>query len=240
MTMSTPVRRPPHGGRAGLRVAVVGSPLTVCALKALMRSGSGSARVVAEYPGPAATTSLVVTLVDVVVVEAATIVDADDLGWARRLLTWPDMPRVLLMTGSAQDETKLAALAPTPALVIDRAAPLEEVLRAVYAAGGALAAAALRTGRPPQADREVPCEPPRPVPPLTAREGQVLGLLAQGRTNAEIGSGLSLSETTVKFHVRSLLRKFQANRRTHLAYLAGRRQSSEEQQPVEPRRERHR
>jgi DNA-binding NarL/FixJ family response regulator len=44
-----------------------------------------------------------------------------------------------------------------------------------------------------------------PAEPLSARETEVLGLVARGQTNAEIGKGLFISEATVKTH---LLRAF--------------------------------
>ena len=45
---------------------------------------------------------------------------------------------------------------------------------------------------------------------LTARESEVLGLLAQGCSNRDIGGRLFISETTAKFHVGSLLEKLDA------------------------------
>lgn len=50
--------------------------------------------------------------------------------------------------------------------------------------------------------------------PLTEREQQVLGMLATGATNKEIGRQLTLQEVTVKLHTRRILRKLGARNRT--------------------------
>jgi two-component system, NarL family, nitrate/nitrite response regulator NarL len=55
---------------------------------------------------------------------------------------------------------------------------------------------------------------------LTARERQVLGHLCESLSNKEIARELSLSEPTVKLHVKLLCRKLQARNRTHAAMLA--------------------
>ena len=50
-------------------------------------------------------------------------------------------------------------------------------------------------------------------PDLTPREMEVLGLLADGLANKEIGARLGISAHTAKFHVESLLRKLDAANR---------------------------
>ena len=49
---------------------------------------------------------------------------------------------------------------------------------------------------------------------LTARERDVLALVADGRSNREIATGLSISEHTVKFHLASLFGKLGVSTRT--------------------------
>ena len=60
--------------------------------------------------------------------------------------------------------------------------------------------------------RSVAADEPR-APELTERELQVLNGMAHGRSNAEIGRELYLSEDTIKTHARRLFRKMQVNDR---------------------------
>ena len=57
-------------------------------------------------------------------------------------------------------------------------------------------------------------------PALTERELKVLGLLAHGLSNKEIGKQIYISETTVKFHVRNVMRKLGAASRAEAVYEA--------------------
>lgn len=62
---------------------------------------------------------------------------------------------------------------------------------------------------------------PRPEP-LTARERQVLGLLAEGLSNKQIAAALGVRENTVKFHVNAILSKLSAASRTEAVTRAAR------------------
>jgi DNA-binding CsgD family transcriptional regulator len=57
---------------------------------------------------------------------------------------------------------------------------------------------------------------------LTRREGEVMGLLAQGMSNKEIAAEFSLSERTVERHITGLYRKIGAQRRTDAIAFAQR------------------
>jgi DNA-binding NarL/FixJ family response regulator len=71
--------------------------------------------------------------------------------------------------------------------------------------------------------------PPAPAPaaaplvePLTAREVEVLQLLAEGMTNRAIAQQLAISEHTVKFHVNAILGKLDAQSRADAVMRATR------------------
>ena len=62
---------------------------------------------------------------------------------------------------------------------------------------------------------DLPRRPVRVRPSLTERELQVLRGMADGKSNAEIGRELFVSEDTVKTHARRLFRKLGARDRAH-------------------------
>ncbi|MGI5245574.1 LuxR C-terminal-related transcriptional regulator [Dactylosporangium sp. CA-139066] len=72
----------------------------------------------------------------------------------------------------------------------------------------------------PQQRGDVPAEPPRRRVELTERELQVLRGMADGKSNAEIGRELFVSEDTVKTHARRLFRKLGARDRAHAVAAA--------------------
>lgn len=67
--------------------------------------------------------------------------------------------------------------------------------------------------------------PPPPASPatLTHREQEVLGLVCEGLTNAEIAAALGTAASTVKTQISSILAKMDVANRTELAALASRR-----------------
>lgn len=99
-------------------------------------------------------------------------------------------------------------------IVIDRGAALTSLLAAATPAPAPSAAS-----QPAHAD----ALPTIPGEPLTARELEVLQLLAEGLPNKLIAAQLHVSEHTAKFHVASIMTKLGAASRTEAVTLAARR-----------------
>jgi DNA-binding NarL/FixJ family response regulator len=132
----------------------------------------------------------------------------------RRITRLPEPPAVLVLTMVDDDDTVLAALQVGARGYLLKGAVQEEILAAVraVASGGAVfgagAAERVLSGRP------------RYNAHLTDREAQVLALVADGRSNADIARELDLSLKTVQNHVSRVLAKLQVRDRTQAAFRA--------------------
>jgi two-component system, NarL family, nitrate/nitrite response regulator NarL len=131
--------------------------------------------------------------------------------------------KILVLTASEHDDDLLTAL--------DRGArgyalkglgrdDLRGIVRAV-AGGERYVPPSLAAGLLIGAVRSAQAAPaePSPVDRLSEREQQVLDLLADGRSNREIGDQLHLTEKTVKHYVTSILQKLDVRNRTQAALL---------------------
>ena len=117
--------------------------------------------------------------------------------------------KVVILTTYDLDEYVYDALAAGASGFLLKDVPPEELIRGirVVAAGDALLAPSVTRRLIAEFARR-PLRPTEaPTTPLTAREVEVLGLVARGNSNAEIGRTLYLSENTVKTHVTHILDK---------------------------------
>ena len=136
--------------------------------------------------------------------------------------------RVVILTTFELDEYVFDALAAGASAFLLKAAPPEDLVKAirVVAQGDALLAPSVTkrlieefARRPEPTNKK-----PRELQTLTDREQEVLKEVARGLTNAEIATRLHVSETTVKTHVAHLLDKLELRDRVQaviLAYEAG-------------------
>ena len=147
----------------------------------------------------------------------------DGLTATAEILARPDAPRVVMLT-TYDGETVLAqALQAGASGFLLKTLPPEELIGAirVVARGDSVVDPAM-TRR--LATRVAASLAPLPTPPevesLTAREYEVLLLVAEARSNAEIASALVVSEETVKTHVSRILAKLGVRDRIHAVVYA--------------------
>ena len=148
--------------------------------------------------------------------------ELDGLEATRRILAANDTARILILTTFGLDEYVYEALRDGASGFVLKDDPPEQLISAVrtVAGGNALLSPAITKRVIKQFARI-----PRPVPPkelgdLTAREQDILRLIATGLSNAEIGQQLYISETTVKTHVTHILQKLGLRDRVHAVVLA--------------------
>ena len=127
------------------------------------------------------------------------------------------LERMVVLTKETQDFQELMPLLGRVGAIVPHSSNLEEIaLIARLARSGLLV---LPTEMMPFVQaRSVGIAPPlAPEPKLTTRELSILGMLAKGCSNKRIAYDLGINDTTVRVHVRSILRKLGVNNRTEAA-----------------------
>lgn len=173
-----------------VREALASMLVGVAGVATVEQAGSGE-EVLARYP---------------VLKPAAVLLDVrlpglDGVATAARLLADHPEAQVLLLTGEVREEERVRALRSGARGYLAKDVDAEQ-LRAALAVvvdGGDLLSRAQR--------RALELHEPKPVTLLSPREMQVLEGMAAGRSNAEIGRSLWLSEDTVKVHAKKLFAK---------------------------------
>jgi DNA-binding NarL/FixJ family response regulator len=128
----------------------------------------------------------------------------------------PDVACLILTAYDDDDALRSAVLAGASGYVLKdiRSRALVHAIRRV-ASGGTIQSAAVLRQAATTLHPDARAEPAGPE--LSLRESQVLGLIAEGLTNREIGARLGLAEKTVKNYVSGLLAKLGMERRTQAA-----------------------
>ncbi|EPJ38211.1 putative transcriptional regulatory protein DegU [Streptomyces afghaniensis 772] len=201
--------------------------------EALVRSGfelilnaSDGIQVVATAEGAQAADVIRREHPDVVLLDIR-MPDVDGLTVLREIRTLPEPPTVAMLTTFDTDEYILTALRSGAAGFLLKDTEPEQLAHLVrtLAAGGVVmspkASRALLRGHP-GADTPQVAEDVARVNLLTDRERDVLVLIAEGLSNADIGTRIHLSAGTVKDHVSSILTKLRVSSRVQAALLAER------------------
>lgn len=149
----------------------------------------------------------------------------DGLAAARELHSVAPHVKVVMLTTFGEDENIVRALSDGAAGFLLKDSAPEELLRAVRAVHNGEAylspmvtsrvVGMVATSGQPKRQEAV-----RQVQRLTEREVEVLALLGQGMSNADVGQKLHMSEATVKTYVSRLLAKLGLTNRVQAALLA--------------------
>ncbi len=126
-----------------------------------------------------------------------------------RRRSWPT--RVLVLTAFGDDDVVQSALESGADGLALKTAPPRHTVEAIRQVGHG------NMVFPPSARKWLQGGHPDPGPALTARERDVMELLAKGLSNTEIAGAMSLSENTVKFHLQNVFQKLGVNNRTEAA-----------------------
>ena len=149
----------------------------------------------------------------------------DGLEAVRRLRTWPDPPAIALLTTFDLDDYVTTALDLGAQGFLLKDAEPEALVRAVLdlAAGGAVLDPRITARLLPQLrSAGGGLRESHQLDALSARERQVLGLVASGRSNSAIATELGLTEATVKSYVSTVLAKLGVENRVQAALVAHR------------------
>jgi len=117
--------------------------------------------------------------------------------------------RVLLLTAYTDGQTLQAAVAANADGLLLKTDPPEHTVSAIrqVMAGQLIFPAAARRWLFNKAARP-------PLSPLSPREREVLALVAQGLTNAQIAGNLHISQNTVKYHLQNIYQRLNVGNRT--------------------------
>jgi DNA-binding NarL/FixJ family response regulator len=159
---------------------------------------------------------------DVVVMDVR-LSDGSGIEATREIRARHPETRVLMLTSFADDEALFASIMAGASGYVLKQVRSDDLLRAIRAVGAgeslldpAVTSAVLdrlRKGKHLMRDER--------LARLTPQEERILTLVADGRTNGEIGTELGLAEKTVKNYVSSILSKLEVARRAEAAaYLA--------------------
>ncbi|MDG4797567.1 response regulator transcription factor [Micromonospora sp. WMMD1082] len=165
--------------------------------------------------------SLAARLVPDVVVMDLRMPGVDGISATSRILADRPGIRVLVLTTFGDDDHLYPALTAGACGFLLKDAPPADLLDGVRrAAAGDSPFSQEVLGRLVHRAVHARTETPPPVDGLTAREQQVLNLVAEGLSNGEIAERLHIGVTTVKTHITSLMTKTGSPNRVRLALFA--------------------
>jgi DNA-binding NarL/FixJ family response regulator len=205
-----------------IRVVVADDQSMVRAGFRMLLTGEQDIEVVAEASNGLDAVAKVQRLDPAVVLMDIRMPELDGLEATRRILAGGSTARILILTTFGLDEYVYEALCAGASGFVLKDDPPEQLIAAVrtVAAGNSLLSPAVTKSVIKQFTRIPRAVLPKELDELTAREHEILRLIATGLSNAEIGRELYIGETTVKTHVTHILQKLGLRDRVQAVVLA--------------------
>jgi DNA-binding NarL/FixJ family response regulator len=205
-----------------IRVLVADDQSMVRAGFRMLLSGEQDIEVVAEASNGLEAVDKAARFRPTVVLMDIRMPELDGLQATRRILAADDAARILILTTFDLDEYIYEALRAGASGFVLKDDPPEQLIAAVrtVAAGDALLSPTVTRRVIRQFARSPRHTPPEGFDELTAREREILRLIAGGLSNGEIAQELFISDTTVKTHVTHILQKLNLRDRVQAVVLA--------------------
>ncbi|UPK75389.1 response regulator transcription factor [Nocardioidaceae bacterium SCSIO 66511] len=191
-----------------------------------MLDGLEGIRVVGEASDGAEVPSVIAARRPHVVLMDLRMKNVDGITATRRLQHVPDRPAVIVLTTFDDNELVTNAIGAGAIGFLLKHAPPEDIVRAIGAARRGESrfspeiATQLRTIVADSArDTTDQTMARERLHPLSARELQVASAVSEGKSNAEIAAGLSLTMPTIKSYISDILAKTNTSNRVQLAVL---------------------
>lgn len=152
--------------------------------------------------------------------------DADGLELLHEMKQkWPEVPVIMLTSFDHAHYVRRALAEGAAGYMLKDATPedLEQAIKVALSGGGNVLSPRVIQNLFESVDgggSDDGESPTRPMSSLTQRETDILGLLAEGRSNRDISRALYLSEKTVKAHLAAIFRKLGVTNRTQAAMAA--------------------
>jgi len=183
-------------------------PVVRAGLRAML-SGDPDLDMIGEAATPDDAVALATNLTpDVVLMDLQFGTDQTGADATRRIRALNEPPAVLVLTNYDTDRDILGAVEAGASGYLLKDAPPEELIAAIHAA------AAGETALAPAIAGRLLARMRSPQPSLSARETEVLRLVADGATNNDIAARLHISDATVKSHLVHIYTKLDVSSRT--------------------------
>ncbi len=188
----------------------------------MVLSGEGGIRVVGEAADGGSALELVSTLAPDVVLLDVRMPGRSGIDTCAAIKELSPSTRIVMLTSSDEEADLYDAVKGGASGYLLKDSSVDQVEQAIrlVAEGQSLISPAMATKLLAEFKQISNAEPGLPTPKLTARELEVLRLVARGHNNRQVAGHLFISENTVKNHVRNILEKLQLHSRMEAVMYA--------------------